>query len=147
MSMLGEKVRDVFTGYEGHAVARIEHLHGVPELQVACLRDGAIHQEWIDEVRLELVQQAQPVSGFRGGCETGREAVPPASVSPNCATLESVVADLAWLTSPEGYGHALRRDDQAWRTALRAYERARFLAFAAASVLPARPRPELEGQP
>jgi len=49
--MLGKRVRDTLTGYEGHITGRIEHLHAAPEMKVVALRDGAIHTEWIDEAR------------------------------------------------------------------------------------------------
>lgn len=67
--LLGARVRDTLTGYEGVAIARIEHLHGVPELKVECLRDGGLHSEWIDEARLEAVECGPAPAGFR---EDGR---------------------------------------------------------------------------
>lgn len=60
---LGMRVRDRFTGYEGYAVARMEHLHGVPEVRVEALLDGAIHVEWIDEARLVPADAGVP-AGF-----------------------------------------------------------------------------------
>ncbi len=62
--MLGTRVRDVLTGFEGHATARIDHLHGVPELKVEVLCEGAIRFEWIDEARCVVVDPPASSCGF-----------------------------------------------------------------------------------
>jgi hypothetical protein len=64
MIELGSRVRCKITGFEGVAVARIEHLHGVPEIKVDCLVDGRIHHEWIDEKKLEVID-TERCAGFR----------------------------------------------------------------------------------
>lgn len=61
---LGKRVRDVGTGFEGFADARIEHLHGCPEMKVVALVDGRIISEWIDEARLEVVERPDAAPGF-----------------------------------------------------------------------------------
>ena len=74
---LGTRVRDRLSGFEGHAVARIEHLHGVPEFKVIALRDGAIYAEWIDEARCDPSDADVP-------CGFEAEPSPPRVCSPEC---------------------------------------------------------------
>lgn len=52
--MLGKKVRDKISGYEGVVSARIEYVHGEPQVQVDCSRtDGGLSSVWFVESRVE----------------------------------------------------------------------------------------------
>jgi hypothetical protein len=42
----------------------MEHLHGVPEIKVVTLRDGAVYVEWIDEARCVAVPGTAAPAGF-----------------------------------------------------------------------------------
>jgi hypothetical protein len=61
---LGGLMRDRLTGFTGHATARLQPLHGCPQLQLTALRDGAIHSEWVDEERCEPVVSGCAPAGF-----------------------------------------------------------------------------------
>ena len=51
--VLGTKVYDVVTFFEGTAVARVEYLYGSPRIQVERMStDGKLRQEWFEEDRL-----------------------------------------------------------------------------------------------
>lgn len=52
---LGQKVKDVVTGFEGTAVGKIECLTSVTRIQIVRQHtDGKMQEEWIDEARLEV---------------------------------------------------------------------------------------------
>lgn len=52
---LGQKVKDVVTGFEGTATGRAEYLATVPRVQVVRQHtDGRMQEEWLDEGRLEV---------------------------------------------------------------------------------------------
>lgn len=55
--MLGKKVRDKFTGYEGVATARCEYAQGKTRVLIERVNDkGALTETWIDEDRLTVVE-------------------------------------------------------------------------------------------
>lgn len=60
MINLGDKVKDVVTGFEGVAVAKIEYLNGCRryEIKPDKLKDGkTIDSEWIDIQQLKVVEE------------------------------------------------------------------------------------------
>jgi hypothetical protein len=80
-ALLGLRVRDRLTGFEGVAVARTEHLHGAPEIRVETLLDGKLHSEWFAEERLEAHEPAPAVVGF-GTLEPPRLRVVGGAIGP-----------------------------------------------------------------
>jgi hypothetical protein len=63
MIVLGEKVKDSLTGFEGVATARTEYLYGCVRICVESLeldKDGDPKEVWFDEQRLvELAKMAK----------------------------------------------------------------------------------------
>jgi len=62
MIKLGEKVRDLVTGFEGIVVARCEYLYGSARLGVVSLelKDGLPRDSfWEEERRFEVVEVAK----------------------------------------------------------------------------------------
>jgi len=59
MVKLGSMVRDRITGFEGVATGRAEYLHGCPTVLVESpqLEKGEIKKQWIDEPRLEVIEE------------------------------------------------------------------------------------------
>lgn len=52
--MLGTKVRDKVSGYEGIVTARVEYLHGEARVEVERVRsDLGLSKEWFEESRVE----------------------------------------------------------------------------------------------
>lgn len=62
MIKLDQKVTDGITGFEGVATSITQFLYGCTHIHVVSnkLKDGAIHQEWIDEVRLDKTCMDNP---------------------------------------------------------------------------------------
>lgn len=60
MSILGEKVKDNITGFEGIAIGRAEYLNGCVSIEVQStkLKDGMPISEWFDEQRLSIESKA-----------------------------------------------------------------------------------------
>jgi hypothetical protein len=70
MITLNQKVKDSVTGFEGIATAISTFLHGCAHICVtsAKLKEGAIHEEWIEESRLDkdLAKNPRPVPAVLG---------------------------------------------------------------------------------
>lgn len=92
---LGDKVKDVITGFEGTMVSETKFLHGCKRfgIQPVIDKDGKLPEpQWFDEPRVELVEAREIPDTTRGAVkETGgmdnvprrdppprREAVPSA---------------------------------------------------------------------
>jgi len=70
MITLGDKVKDSASGFEGIAAAVSTFLYGCAHIGVTSnkLKDGAIHEEWIEESRLDkdLAKHPRPVPAVLG---------------------------------------------------------------------------------
>lgn len=54
--MLGKKVRDKVTGFEGTVTARCEYVSGSPQVCLASIdKDGNPQTTWLDEGRVEVL--------------------------------------------------------------------------------------------
>ncbi len=63
MVKLGNKVRDLITGFSGTAIARTEYLYGCVHICVAPPVGGdgkRVEPEWFDEQRVEVVEDVPP---------------------------------------------------------------------------------------
>jgi hypothetical protein len=73
MAKLGDRVRDVITGFDGIATGRAVYLNGCVHIMVtsSTLKDGEPKTEWFDEQRVEVVTadayQPQPSTAKTGG--------------------------------------------------------------------------------
>ncbi len=72
MVELGNKVRDIYTGFEGTAVARTTWLHGCARILIEPreLKKGELGKtEWFDEQRVEVLEAEAPreTSDHRAG--------------------------------------------------------------------------------
>ncbi len=62
---LGERYRDIYTGFAGVATARTEYVSGWVSVCLARLdKDGYTREEWVHETRLEPDQPLKPTMGF-----------------------------------------------------------------------------------
>lgn len=65
MIKLGSRVRDIYTGFTGTAVARTEWLYGCSRIGIepTTLKDGLpIEAQWFDEQRVEIIQEDRPLN-------------------------------------------------------------------------------------
>lgn len=70
MIKLGSKIKDMITGFEGVAIARIVYLNGCVQIQVQSkkLKDGKIIKaEWIDEPQLICKDKTKDKKDDPGG--------------------------------------------------------------------------------
>lgn len=78
MIVLGDKVKDNITGFEGIAIAKCEYLNGCISIEVKPTKldeDGEmLKAQWIDEQRLTVRSKA--TTG-------GPQNIPPSSDTPN----------------------------------------------------------------
>ena len=62
---LGSRVQDIYTGFEGMAVAKTEWLNGCVRIGIQPTeldKDGKIQEEvWFDEQQVKVVKKTQPV--------------------------------------------------------------------------------------
>lgn len=71
---LGDRVRDVYTGFEGIFVARTEWLYGCARITIEPteLREGKpIDMQTFDEQRVELVEELKPIKQKTAKAKTG----------------------------------------------------------------------------
>lgn len=52
---LGQKVKDIVTGVIGTVTAKIEYLHGTPQVCIEYMSDAGATEKWITEERAEVV--------------------------------------------------------------------------------------------
>jgi hypothetical protein len=74
MIQLGSRVRDVYTGFEGTAIARTEWLYGCARVSVEPteLKDGKVQDTvTFDEQRLEVLTDAAPIVSPASSATTG----------------------------------------------------------------------------
>lgn len=74
MISLGNRVRDVYTKFEGVAIGRTDWLYGCSRIAVQSLelKDGKpIDAEWFDEQRLEVVRPEAPTVSEDSQATTG----------------------------------------------------------------------------
>ena len=87
MVKLGNKVRDLITGFEGVAIARTEYLYGCVHICIAPKlgADGKRPEnEWFDEQRVEVVEDTPvPVAAGYSATTGGPADAPPARPTPS----------------------------------------------------------------
>lgn len=86
MVKLGNKVRDMITGFTGIATGRTEYLYGCARILVEPdeLKDGKpVEAGWFDEQRIEtVVEKAIPVSAENSATSGGPQSAPTRSPNP-----------------------------------------------------------------
>jgi hypothetical protein len=57
--LLGDTVRDTFTGFTGVVTAWCEYLYSTPSLCISGAKDGIPHDEWLPEIRVKKIEQQE----------------------------------------------------------------------------------------
>ncbi len=81
MIQLGSKVRDIYTGFEGIAIARSDWLYGCSRvsIQPIKLKDGKpVDDVWFDEQRVEVVKVDTPKVATTATATSGGPQTDPA---------------------------------------------------------------------